>query len=105
MLSVSGAARVLFLPQVRVAGQAAGRRRPLKRCVPWQPSLEARVRDLAIATRNTRKNRSLYRNVLMYGPPGTGKTLFAKVGALAGLGAAPEGSPRGGRRGLRVDGA
>uniref|UniRef100_A0A8D1IF35 ATPase family AAA domain containing 3A n=1 Tax=Sus scrofa TaxID=9823 RepID=A0A8D1IF35_PIG len=82
VLSVSGAARVLFLPQVRVAGQAAGRRRPLKRCVPWQPSLEARVRDLAIATRNTRKNRSLYRNVLMYGPPGTGKTLFAKKLAL-----------------------
>uniref|UniRef100_A0A4X1W398 ATPase family AAA domain containing 3A n=2 Tax=Sus scrofa TaxID=9823 RepID=A0A4X1W398_PIG len=46
------------------------------------PSLEARVRDLAIATRNTRKNRSLYRNVLMYGPPGTGKTLFAKKLAL-----------------------
>ncbi|EHB00405.1 ATPase family AAA domain-containing protein 3 [Heterocephalus glaber] len=43
------------------------------------PSLEARVRDIAIATRNTKKNRSLYRNLLMYGPPGTGKTLFAKV--------------------------
>lgn len=37
------------------------------------------MRDIAIATRNTRKNHSLYRNVLMYGPPGTGKTLFAKV--------------------------
>lgn len=47
--------------------------------VPWQPSLEARVRDIAIATRNTKKNHSLYRNILMYGPPGTGKTLFAKV--------------------------
>ena len=43
------------------------------------PSLEARVRNIAIATRNTKKNKSLYRNVLMYGPPGTGKTLFAKV--------------------------
>ncbi|XP_011811793.1 PREDICTED: ATPase family AAA domain-containing protein 3C [Colobus angolensis palliatus] len=42
------------------------------------PSLEAQVRNLAIATRNTEKNRSLYRNVLLYGPPGTGKMLFAK---------------------------
>ncbi|XP_058575429.1 ATPase family AAA domain-containing protein 3 isoform X2 [Neofelis nebulosa] len=49
---------------------------------PMQPSLEARVRDIAIATRNTKKNRSLYRNILMYGPPGTGKTLFAKKLAL-----------------------
>ncbi|XP_054517712.1 ATPase family AAA domain-containing protein 3A isoform X2 [Pan troglodytes] len=49
---------------------------------PIQPSLEARVRDIAIATRNTKKNRSLYRNILMYGPPGTGKTLFAKKLAL-----------------------
>ena len=46
---------------------------------PFQPSLEERVRDIAIATRNTRQNRGLYRNILMYGPPGTGKTLFAKV--------------------------
>jgi len=44
-----------------------------------QASLEARVRDVAIATRNTRQNKGLYRNILMYGPPGTGKTLFAKV--------------------------
>ena len=50
------------------------------------PSLEARVRDIAIATRNTKKNKSLYRNVLMYGPPGTGKTLFAKVRTQVGLG-------------------
>lgn len=56
--------------------------------VPWQPSLEARVRDIAIATRNTKKNRSLYRNILMYGPPGTGKTLFAKVRGRS-RGAAP----------------
>lgn len=35
--------------------------------------------DVAIATMNTKKNRGMYRNILMYGPPGTGKTLFAKV--------------------------
>uniref|UniRef100_A0A8D2AHI0 ATPase family AAA domain-containing protein 3A n=1 Tax=Sciurus vulgaris TaxID=55149 RepID=A0A8D2AHI0_SCIVU len=50
--------------------------------VVLSPSLEARVRDIAIATRNTKKNKSLYRNVLMHGPPGTGKTLFAKKLAL-----------------------
>ncbi|KAG8505498.1 ATPase family AAA domain-containing protein 3 [Galemys pyrenaicus] len=50
--------------------------------VVLNPSLEARVRDIVIATRNTRRNRSLYRNILMHGPPGTGKTLFAKKLAL-----------------------
>ncbi|KAF4093498.1 hypothetical protein AMELA_G00002570 [Ameiurus melas] len=50
--------------------------------VVLSPSLEERVRDIAIATRNTRQNRGLYRNILMYGPPGTGKTLFAKKLAL-----------------------
>ena len=42
------------------------------------PKLEERLRDVAIATKNTKKNRGMYRNVLMYGPPGTGKTMFAK---------------------------
>uniref|UniRef100_A0A8C5Q1F9 ATPase family AAA domain containing 3A n=1 Tax=Leptobrachium leishanense TaxID=445787 RepID=A0A8C5Q1F9_9ANUR len=46
--------------------------------VVLSPKLEERVRDIAIATRNTKKNKGLYRNILMYGPPGTGKTLFAK---------------------------
>ena len=48
------------------------------RGVILEPSLEERLRDIAIATKNTKKNRGLYRNVLFYGPPGTGKTLFAK---------------------------
>ncbi|XP_045510106.1 ATPase family AAA domain-containing protein 3A homolog [Colias croceus] len=42
------------------------------------PNLERRLRDIAIATKNTRLNRGFYRNLLMYGPPGTGKTLFSK---------------------------
>ncbi|XP_020392086.1 ATPase family AAA domain containing 3 [Rhincodon typus] len=46
--------------------------------VVLSPKLEERVRDIAIATRNTKSNKGLYRNILMYGPPGTGKTLFAK---------------------------
>ncbi|XP_068088004.1 ATPase family AAA domain-containing protein 3-A-like [Hyperolius riggenbachi] len=50
--------------------------------VVLSPTLEGRVRDIAIATRNTKKNKGLYRNILMYGPPGTGKTLFAKKLAM-----------------------
>uniref|UniRef100_A0A8C8CJX1 ATPase family AAA domain containing 3A n=1 Tax=Oncorhynchus tshawytscha TaxID=74940 RepID=A0A8C8CJX1_ONCTS len=46
--------------------------------VVLSPNLEECVRDIAIATRNTRQNSGLYRNILMYGPPGTGKTLFTK---------------------------
>lgn len=34
-----------------------------------RPSLEERLRDVAIATRNTKKNKGFYRNVLFYGPP------------------------------------
>jgi len=43
-----------------------------------KPSLEERLRDVAIATRHTKKNNGYFRNILMYGPPGTGKTMFAK---------------------------
>lgn len=46
------------------------------------PKLESRLGDVAIATLNTKKNRGMYRNILMYGPPGTGKTLFAKKLAM-----------------------
>uniref|UniRef100_A0A1I8AKG7 AAA domain-containing protein n=1 Tax=Steinernema glaseri TaxID=37863 RepID=A0A1I8AKG7_9BILA len=50
---------------------------PLKGVV-LSPALESRLRDVAITTKNTRRNHGLFRNVLFYGPPGTGKTLFAK---------------------------
>ena len=46
--------------------------------VIFRPSIEEELRDVAIATRNTKTNKSFYRNFMFYGPPGTGKTLFAK---------------------------
>nr|XP_053654625.1 ATPase family AAA domain-containing protein 3-A-like [Cherax quadricarinatus] len=50
--------------------------------VVLSPSVEGRVRDIAIATKNTKFNRGMYRNILLHGPPGTGKTLFAKKLAM-----------------------
>ena len=35
-----------------------------------RPKLEERLRDIAIATKNTKQNQGLYRNILMHGPPG-----------------------------------
>uniref|UniRef100_A0A2P2HWM6 ATPase family AAA domain-containing protein 3-like n=1 Tax=Hirondellea gigas TaxID=1518452 RepID=A0A2P2HWM6_9CRUS len=43
-----------------------------------KPNVEAAIRDIALETRNCRKAKGIYRNVLLHGPPGTGKTLFAK---------------------------
>lgn len=43
---------------------------PLKGVV-LHAKLEERLRDIAIATKNTRSNRGCYRNVMFYGPPGT----------------------------------
>ncbi|XP_014667844.1 PREDICTED: ATPase family AAA domain-containing protein 3-B-like isoform X1 [Priapulus caudatus] len=47
-----------------------------------KPTLEERLRDIAITTRHTKKNKGFYRNIMFYGPPGTGKTMFAKSLAL-----------------------
>lgn len=37
-----------------------------------QPALESGLRDIAIATRNTKANNGLFSNILFHGPPGTG---------------------------------
>lgn len=50
--------------------------------VVLEPNLESRLRDVAIATKNTKLNGGMYRNLLFYGPPGTGKTMFAKKLAM-----------------------
>lgn len=52
------------------------------RGVVLRPTLEERIRDIAISTRNTKQNRGVYRNILLHGPPGTGKTLFSKKLAM-----------------------
>ncbi|XP_035801483.2 uncharacterized protein LOC111564742 isoform X3 [Amphiprion ocellaris] len=67
---------------VKTAKRVRSRPQDALEGVVLSAALEERVRDIAIATRNTRQNRGLYRNILMYGPPGTGKTLFAKKLAL-----------------------
>uniref|UniRef100_UPI0010A28B52 ATPase family AAA domain-containing protein 3A n=1 Tax=Macaca mulatta TaxID=9544 RepID=UPI0010A28B52 len=71
----------LFKPSL-VSRRLLSRPQDVLEGVVLHPSLEAQVRNMAIATRNTQKNHGLYRNVLMYGPPGTGKTLVAKNLAL-----------------------
>ena len=44
-----------------------------------EPKLEERLRDVAIATKNTKLNGGMYRNLLFHGPPGTGKTHLANA--------------------------
>lgn len=42
------------------------------------PDTTQRLRDITLATVNTRQNNAFYRHLMLYGPPGTGKTMFAR---------------------------
>jgi ATPase family AAA domain-containing protein 3A/B len=48
------------------------------KAVILDPGIEARLKNVALSTQNTKRNRAPFRHLLLYGPPGTGKTLFAK---------------------------
>lgn len=70
----------LFSHPIKSFERLRASRRPqdaLKNVI-FRPNIEEELRDVAIATRNTKMNKSFYRNFMFYGPPGTGKTLFAK---------------------------
>jgi hypothetical protein len=69
---------LLFLAG-RLGGGAGNRARSLILVFSSQPRLEERLRRVATATANTKRNRAPFRHLLLHGPPGTGKTLFAKV--------------------------
>ncbi|CAG0902869.1 unnamed protein product [Darwinula stevensoni] len=84
---VRDTSRITFLDAVRHPVKSVRKTftRPLDAMqgVVLSPSLETRLRDVAITTRNTKHNKGMYRNILFFGPPGTGKTLFAKKLAAA----------------------
>lgn len=46
-----------------------------------RPTPRNRVRQLAMATANTRTNQAPFQNMLFYGPPGTGKTMVVRADA------------------------
>ncbi|KAL1428517.1 hypothetical protein MTO96_002885 [Rhipicephalus appendiculatus] len=54
---------------VRTVRQLTSKPTDALKGVVLDPKLEERLRDIAIATRNTKKNKGMYRNILMYGPP------------------------------------
>ena len=46
--------------------------------VVLEESLSEQLRNIAVSTANTKRNKAPFRHLLLHGPPGTGKTLFAK---------------------------
>ncbi|XP_014667845.1 PREDICTED: ATPase family AAA domain-containing protein 3-like isoform X2 [Priapulus caudatus] len=66
----------------RIEAELRGKAQDALTGIILKPTLEERLRDIAITTRHTKKNKGFYRNIMFYGPPGTGKTMFAKSLAL-----------------------
>ena len=68
---------VMKHPVNSVKKRLMDKQEPLKGII-LSPQLESNLMDVALATKNTKLNKGMYRNLLFHGPPGTGKTLFAK---------------------------
>ncbi|GIY19790.1 ATPase family AAA domain-containing protein 3 [Caerostris extrusa] len=66
-----------FKHPIKTQQRLTTRPKDVLRGVILNPSLEERLSKITVATRNTRKNKGMYRNLLLYGPPGTGKTLLS----------------------------
>lgn len=65
------------MPYIQRTFGGGGMKDALKGIV-LQPSLDKSLRQVAVSTANTKKNRAPFRHLLLHGPPGTGKTMFAR---------------------------
>jgi len=63
---------------LKTASSMIGSKTNVLEGVVVEPTLHTRLSNLALSTKNTKKNGAPYRHMMLYGPPGTGKTMFAK---------------------------